>query len=83
MNEKDPIEVIKAIAAQDTSPLVEAQPESIDELMSRDPMELTKDDIAKIVSILREQRKFWNVKQSAPKAKPAGPISLDQLKIEL
>lgn len=71
------------IAKLDISPLTEAQPESIDELMSRDPLELTADNIASIVKILRDQRKNWKKETAAKPKAPAGNITLDQLKIEL
>ncbi len=70
------------------SPLVQAEPESIDELFSRDPLELTKEDLGKIVSILRAQRASWKLDQQPAKAggkpkPPAGNITIESLKLEL
>lgn len=57
-----------------TSPLEGIESQTLDELMSRDPLDLADTDIEKIVSVLREQRKRWLVEAQAPKAPkaPAG-----------
>lgn len=53
------------------SPLEGVESQTLDELMSRDPLDLGQADLEKIVSILREQRKRWLVEAQAPKvAKP-------------
>lgn len=69
-------------------PLVEVSPDSLDELMARDPLDLTKSDLETIVAALREQRKIWRVAEAAgakkaPKSKGASPnITFKDLKIE-
>jgi len=60
-------------------PLAGVNPESLDELFSRDPRQLGEADITKIVEALRKQRKAWKVAEAqgarvTRKAKaPAGP----------
>lgn len=53
------------------SPLEGVESQTLDELMSRDPLDLGQADLEKIVSILREQRKRWLVEAQAPKAPKA------------
>ena len=54
------------------NPLLEAEPLSLDELFSRDPLGLSDQDIGKIVSELRRQRAKWKLTEDLPKeAKPA------------
>ena len=53
------------------SPLEEIGSQTLDELMSRDPLDLADADLDKIVQVLREQRKRWLVEAQAPKA-PTG-----------
>ena len=58
------------------NPLAEAVPESMDELMSRDPLSYSKIDLEKIVGIFREQRKNWLLAEATgkkPKASPKTP----------
>lgn len=71
--------------SQTPSPLAEASPTSLDELLSRDPMGYMAQDRGKIVAYLREQRKKWDsgkttqkgqVEAGAPKAKAKGQIAL-------
>ena len=72
-----------------SNPLNEATPDSIDELMSRDPLGYSKVDLEKIVGIFREQRKNWLIaeaqgkKTKAVKAAktPKEIITLDDLEI--
>lgn len=47
--------------------LNEAEPESLNELFSRDPMHLTEQDIETICTALRKQRVNWDVKDSNTK----------------
>lgn len=42
-----------------SSALSEASPESLSELMSRDPLSYSKQDIQTVVARLREQRAKW------------------------
>lgn len=51
----------------DPSPLLEAAPDSLDELMSRDPEGFTKPDIERIVGVLRGQRSKFNVAEAEGK----------------
>lgn len=61
-------------STQSESPLEGVESQTLDELMSRDPLDLGQADIEKIVSILREQRKRWLVEAQVPKvAKPKAP----------
>ena len=74
------------------TPLSEAEPRSLDELYSADPLSLTDDDIDKMVADLREKRVLWAKEESESQAqgrarKPSvykdapkkGSISLDDL----
>lgn len=70
---------------------LQPDPAALDELFSRDPINLTDDDVETIVTELRRARDKWNLEEiakankpkaasKAPKAKPAsGPISLASL----
>lgn len=48
-----------------TSPLAEADPRSLEELMSRDPLKLTKQDRGQIVGELRRMREVWAKAEAA------------------
>lgn len=72
--------------AIDPSPLVEASPQSLDELFSRDPMKYLQKDREQIVAELRRQRQQWDAGQgprkspspgSKPKVKGAVALPLD------
>ena len=75
------------------SPLTEAEPESLDELFSRDPLELSTQDINKIVAHLRSLRHQWAADEAAGATKarkkgkaapaPKETISLEQLQIDI
>ena len=52
------------------SPLAEAIPESLDELFSRDPLQLAEPDIDKIVARLRAERANWDKEQAITAGKP-------------
>jgi hypothetical protein len=76
------------------SPLSEAATDSLNELMERDPLELTKQDIGLIVSSLRRQRVAWEQEETTAKSKGKRPsaaaakaaakqLTLDSLDIEL
>lgn len=67
------------------SPLTEAKVESLQELFSRDPLEMTRQNRDQIVKILRAQRVEFAKEEAKPKAKrqkleqaPAG-VSLKDL----
>jgi predicted DNA-binding transcriptional regulator YafY len=47
-----------------TSPLAEASPESLQELFDKDPLQLTSDDIERIVTELRAQRERWKAAEA-------------------
>jgi len=51
--------------------LLEASPDSLEELFSRDPFEFTKQDIEKVVVGLRLQRERWQKAQGEGKKAPA------------
>lgn len=62
------------------SPLAEANPQSLQELFDRDPLQLTDDDIEKIVCELRTQRDRWQQAEKKGKAKrDLVTVSLDDL----
>lgn len=61
------------------SPLAEANPESLQELFDKDPLQLTDDDIDRIVAEERSMREKWKLvekKGKAPKAQVVANISL-------
>jgi hypothetical protein len=74
---------------QAASPLSEADPRSLDELMSRDPFKMTQRDHMEIITELRRMREVWAKAEAAgatkaPKAAkaakpPAGPIDASDL----
>jgi len=58
------------------SPLAGLASQTLDELMSRDPLSLAEADLEKIVQVLREQRKRWLVEaQIKPVARATAPIT--------
>ena len=57
------------------NPLAEASSESLQELFDKDPLQLTDNDIHRIVAELREQRDRW-IKAEAKGKKKAAPASL-------
>lgn len=65
--------------------------DNLDELFSKDPLELTNDEVETIVKVLRSKRLLWAVqekeKQDKPKkekkAKPQGTLDLGELEIEI
>jgi hypothetical protein len=64
------------------SPLSEASSESLSELFAKDPLELTTEDISRVVSELRAQRERWMVaekKGRAPKAETKVITDLSEL----
>lgn len=61
------------------SPLAEANPESLQELFDKDPLQLTDEDIDRIVAEERSMREKWKLvekKGKAPKAQVVANISL-------
>lgn len=71
-----------------TDVLKEATPASLDELFSRDPLQLNDRDITTIVAELRSQRKNWLVaeaqgKRTGAKAKPGAKAKVDTTLDEL
>ena len=62
----------KAPAAPDAAQLISsiaATGVTLDALMARDPVSLTKDDLEALVSALRIRRAEWNAKENATKVK--------------
>lgn len=53
------------------SPLEGIASQTLDELFSRDPLDLADKDIEKIVSVLRAQRDKWVLEEAKPKAPKA------------
>lgn len=61
------------------TPLAEASPESLQELLDKDPLKLTDSDIERVVTSLREARSKWEQSEKkgrAPKAE-AKPLPTD------
>ncbi len=50
------------------SPLSEADPKSLDDLYAADPLNLTDDDVDKIVADLRQKRALWASEDAAAQA---------------
>lgn len=65
-----------------TSPLQEANPSSLDELFSRDPLKLQQQDIRTIVEQLRAKRKEWLTAEAAGK-KRAPKSSGEKIAVDL
>lgn len=55
------------------NPLVEADPNSINALFSKEPDTLTDEEIGIMVKELREQRTRWNSTEVAKARKPSAP----------
>ncbi len=79
---------------QPENPLSEADPRSLDDLYSSDPLSLTDDDVDKIVADLRQKRALWATEDAAAQAQgrtrkpkayksapPKGQLSLGDLGI--
>jgi hypothetical protein len=70
------------------NPLDEASPESIDELFDRDPLELSDQDVDKIVARLRQDREAWAADEASAQTsgkctkRQPNRIPQSQLKIE-
>lgn len=54
------------------SPLAEALPDSIREVMSRDPLDLTRENRDQIVKELRRARELFEQEDNKPKAEKKG-----------
>lgn len=57
------------------SPLLEADPASINELFSREPETITDLELTLMVKELRKQRENWNTTEKNKAAKPKAPVS--------
>ena len=55
------------------NPLSEARVDSIDELFSRDPLDLSDRDLEAMVSELRRMRETWDSGKPAAKTGPKAP----------
>lgn len=60
----------------------EVTSETLDELMSRDPLELTDQDLDKIIAYHRKQRAMAEAGVKVPKPKHSGPGLADILGIK-
>ena len=70
----------KAGAIPQSNALREASPDSLSELLSKDPFEFQKQDRGRIVAALREQRAKWEKAEAQgtrPKALKTSSKSLD------
>lgn len=74
-----------AVVPSTTAPtLSEADPKSLEELFSRDPLQLTREDRDAIVAEMRKKRVSWEADEKAKASKPkkqkvvapTGPINL-------
>lgn len=84
------IDLTPEAAALLKSPLHSAAPESLDELFSRDPLELTDQNLDQIVSHLRAQRHQWAQeeatgakKSKAKQIKPKERVKIEDLNLNL
>jgi hypothetical protein len=59
------------------SPLAEASPTSLDELFSLDPLQLTDENIDRIVLELRAQRDRWQQTEKKGRGKKAETVTLN------
>lgn len=69
------------------SPLEEVEKESLSELFNRDPEKLSDQDLLKIVTALRSQRKQWQLTEAAKtprgsKAKASAKPSLSASELD-
>lgn len=55
------------------SPLAEAEAYSLEELFSRDPLEMTEEDLRKIVTEMRARRHLWHTVEMEAAAKGTRP----------
>jgi hypothetical protein len=58
-----------------TNPITEADPNSLAELFSRDPLSLSDADIDKIVAEYRKQREIWQLADNQGKPAPRKPAA--------
>lgn len=65
---------------QGQSPLTEANPASLDELFSRDPLKLSDSDVDQIIEELRRKRMLWA--KAELEGKKAKPRKKDELTAE-
>ena len=56
-----------------TNPILEANPAALDELFSRDPLDLSDRDLETMVSELRRMRETWDSGKPAAKTGPKAP----------
>ena len=63
------------------SPLSEASPDSLEELFSRDPLDLTDRDLDRIVAELRAKRHLWTQEQ-ATKPERKSKVARKELDLE-
>lgn len=66
-----------------SSPLKEALPDSISELMRRDPLDCTKQDRARNVAELRRFREIFEKEDNAPKAPKKSKLKAIEGKVDL
>lgn len=65
------------------SPLSEALPDSIREVMQRDPLELTRQNRDQIVKELRRARELFEQEDNKPKAEKKKKLETVEGKVEL
>lgn len=65
----------------ETSPVKDISPDSLDDLFSRDPLQLADADVDKIVAELRRRRQNWLLAEEAPKVKRAPAKKLTEAEV--
>jgi hypothetical protein len=66
-----PTDPTNAATSPPENPLSTIDPQTLDELFSRDPLLLSQQDLSEIVQVLREQRAKWEA-STTEGAKPRG-----------
>ena len=70
--------------SQIPTPLSNSEPGSINELYQKDPLDLTEDELERVVVSLRAQRAQWQQSEVNKAAKPkTKKVSLEDLELEL
>lgn len=60
---------------QEENPIQEADKESIDRLFNLDPQFLTRENVVKIVEVLRRNRGSWAADKKAKTSRAKAPVS--------
>lgn len=63
-------------SSQESNPLEEADPKSLDALFSADPLSLTDQDLDVMVAKLRAERAKWQAEAAKPKGTPKTKVTV-------